>query len=107
MKLPRTRFTVRRLMVAVAIMGSLSYGLRLWILNRTYRLRAESHVARKTEARGREAWAAKMAKSGYLSAPRASVEASKVEYHDNMAIKYDHAARYPWLPVEPDPPEPK
>jgi hypothetical protein len=24
-----------------------------------------------------------------------------------MAAKYERAARYPWLPVEPDPPEPE
>jgi hypothetical protein len=28
-------------------------------------------------------------------------------YHDRMKEKYQCAARYPWLPVEPDPPEPK
>jgi hypothetical protein len=32
----------------------------------------------------------------------------QTEYHVAMARKYRHAARYPWLPVEPDPqmPEP-
>jgi hypothetical protein len=30
-----------------------------------------------------------------------------VEWHDSMARKYEHAARYPWLPVEPDPPAPE
>jgi hypothetical protein len=29
------------------------------------------------------------------------------EWHESMARKYEHAARYPWLPVEPDPPEPE
>jgi hypothetical protein len=105
MNLPR--LTVRWLMLVVAVMGSLSYGLRLWSLNRTFRLQAESHVARKAEARVREAWAAKMAKSGYLSARRVVAEASKAEYHDSLAIKYERAARYPWLPVLPDPPEPE
>ena len=28
-------------------------------------------------------------------------------YHTAMARKYRHAARYPWLPVEPDPPPPE
>jgi hypothetical protein len=27
-------------------------------------------------------------------------------YHEQMAKKYARAASYPWLPVEPDPPEP-
>ena len=31
----------------------------------------------------------------------------KIGYHAAMARKYEHAAGYPWLPVEPDPPEPE
>lgn len=27
-------------------------------------------------------------------------------YHRALKIKYERATRYPWLPVEPDPPEP-
>ncbi|WP_210420100.1 hypothetical protein [Aquisphaera giovannonii] len=30
----------------------------------------------------------------------------RVEYHAAMAYKYRHVARFPWLPIEPDPPEP-
>jgi hypothetical protein len=30
----------------------------------------------------------------------------KMEYHAAMARKYRHVARFPGLPVEPDPPEP-
>ena len=30
----------------------------------------------------------------------------KREYHAAMARKYRYVARFPWLPVEPDPPEP-
>jgi hypothetical protein len=26
-----------------------------------------------------------------------------VKYHDDMRLKYERAARYPWLSVEPDP----
>lgn len=29
------------------------------------------------------------------------------EYHAAMVRKYQYVARFPWLPVEPDPPEPK
>ena len=28
-------------------------------------------------------------------------------YYESMARKYERAARYPWLPVEPDPPMPE
>jgi hypothetical protein len=30
-----------------------------------------------------------------------------IAYHVAMADKYQHAALCPWLPVEPDPPEPR
>lgn len=30
-----------------------------------------------------------------------------IHYHSQLARKYKHAARYPWLPVEPDPPKPE
>ena len=33
--------------------------------------------------------------------------ARRVAYHAAMARKYRHAARHPWLPVGPDPPEPE
>jgi len=31
----------------------------------------------------------------------------KIEYHVLLKRKYGHAAQYPWLAVEPDPPFPK
>ena len=31
----------------------------------------------------------------------------RVEYADQLRLKYEHAARYPWLPVEPDRPQPE
>jgi hypothetical protein len=33
-------------------------------------------------------------------------ERALARYHDDLAAKYDRAALYPWLPIEPDPPEP-
>ena len=34
-------------------------------------------------------------------------ELKAAEWHKPLAEKYRHAARYPWLPVEPDPPPPE
>jgi hypothetical protein len=31
----------------------------------------------------------------------------KVGYHGKLKAKYEEAARCPWLPIEPDPPEPE
>jgi hypothetical protein len=93
MKLPRVRFTVRRLMVAVVIVG-LMLGLGAWMARRSaeFRKRAESHMRTvrvmysigRWKPRGfdRNAWAWRMGE------------------------KYAYAASHPWLPVEPDPPEP-
>ena len=32
---------------------------------------------------------------------------ARFDYHQMMVDKYNWAARYPWLPVAPDPPEPE
>ena len=37
---------------------------------------------------------------------RAYSQDSLKDWHRRMAEKYERAARRPWLPVEPDPPEP-
>lgn len=33
--------------------------------------------------------------------------AKPIAYYTEMTRKYEFAVRYPWLPVAPDPPEPK
>jgi hypothetical protein len=93
MKLPTPRFTVRRLMIAVAI-AALALGLVEWIGCRsaTFRLKAREHERTfKT-----------------LIGPNTMFPVSPAtDHHRLMAEKYRLAARSPWLPVEPDPPEPK
>jgi hypothetical protein len=37
---------------------------------------------------------------------RAARLAAEADYYAEPARKYEQAARYPWLPVEPNPPEP-
>jgi hypothetical protein len=39
--------------------------------------------------------------------PLTTDEAKVATWHEAMARKYREAARYPWLPIEPDPPEPE
>ena|SRR5437870_4357658 len=34
-------------------------------------------------------------------------QARRIAYHESMKKKYERTARYPWLPVPPDPPEPE
>jgi hypothetical protein len=90
MRVPRIRFTVRRMMVAVAIMAVL-LGLFGWMDRRAglFRERRDFH---------RVHWSA--IDEGF------EVEAPPAAYHRAMAEKYRIAAERPWLPVAPDPPEP-
>ena len=30
-----------------------------------------------------------------------------IPFFEAMRLKYEHASRYPWLPVDPDPPRPE
>jgi hypothetical protein len=38
---------------------------------------------------------------------KAADDARRLAHHETMVRKYLHAARYPWLAVAPDPPEPE
>jgi hypothetical protein len=55
-------------------------------------------------------------RTSQLEGLRANLEANRRElddlrrghaYHTSMARRYEYASWHPWLPVEPDPPEPK
>jgi hypothetical protein len=88
------RFTVRRLMFAVAIIGS-ALGITIerrerfrWIAAH-HRAEVPKHMPRiKPFGMEDKQW-------------------RLMEWHELMAHKYEHAARYPWLPVAPDRPEPR
>lgn len=104
MRLPRVRFTVRRMMVAVAILA-LALTAYAGIERRRARLQrlAQFH------------WE-KVAANSVVQADanptiyRASASLRNrqlAHYHVNLAYKYANAARHPLLPVATDPPEPK
>jgi hypothetical protein len=92
MRIPRPRFTVRWLMIATAIIG---VGLGLPLERRAASLRREAarHSGDSTLVSLEEMY-------------NPTTDASR-DHHRAMAEKYYHAARYPWLPVAPDPPEPR
>jgi hypothetical protein len=93
MRLPRVRFTVRRMMVAVAVLSLLiGWGIESGRREGRFRTAARVH------------W---LASFGRAPDGPGQVTEAGLRWHDRMAEKYDRAARYPWLPVEPDPPEPK
>jgi hypothetical protein len=86
MCLPRPRFTVRTLMIAVAIVAvaaAIAVGLR-----------------RRSQRFMRLAYDHEDMSYTRPGDPVAS-------YHDRLSWKYQQAARYPWLSVPPDPPEPE
>jgi hypothetical protein len=90
MRLPRIRLTVRRLMLAVAVVA-----LVIW-LGRIYQLRQmylEKVLDNKVALR-------------QLDSGISCYTEDHTNWHEAMKQKYEHAARHPWLPVEPDPPYP-
>ena len=92
--MPRFRFTVRRLMVAVAIIG-----VALGTL-------AERH------ARFRRLAAYHAARGGGLvnGLPRSDEAIWRLDldaWHARLAEKYQRAANRPWEPLGPDPPRPE
>lgn len=111
MRLPRFRFTLRWLMVAVAI-AAVAFGIDRYVeraieLGWEYQAIADSHVRDE-----------KMFKYQAINSRLSIAHDVKPEYppeyydrkakhYTDLRAKYARAARYPWLPVAPDPPEPK
>jgi hypothetical protein len=97
----RLRFTVRTLVVIVAIIGLAMAVVTMVRRSSEFREIAEEQadseqmsMAYADEGRGKNGDGQRVARGEQMAAYRA------------LRIKYERAARYPWLPVEPDPPEP-
>ena len=111
--MPRARFTIRRMMVAVAIVALLLGGDVLRRKRSGYLARADAEAARELESRAKvkvyegaiETSAAPSVAEGYRH--RVEMYRDEANHHGRLRRKYARAARYPWLPVEPDPPEPE
>ncbi len=102
MKLPRVRFTVRRMMVAVAVVGT-AFGSSVVLWRRAERFRrlaADHGMFRVRVNDGPEC-------SMWFKVDGDTTSPVRDEWRRALAEKYDRAARYPWLPVAPDPPEPE
>jgi hypothetical protein len=97
-------------MVVVAVVAVLIGGaietVRLVRLSRSYSARAASHAAYE------QGWRA-MADEYGADYRLPTHDAQRIflrevtDFHVQLRLKYEHATRYPWLPIEPDPPEPK
>jgi hypothetical protein len=93
----RPWFTVRRLMVAVALLG-IGFGFPVGVA-RTIAMRHErsdQHASAYLEAR-----------EAHRIHPDSVVLGRRVGYHLLMFNKWRISASHPWRPVKPDPPEPK
>jgi hypothetical protein len=102
MKLRRVRFTVRRLIVLVAVVA-VAFGVVGEPLRRRWRF---EKIARYHNA----IFQARAVNEGLPLGPTQISwfpRTPKTYWHMMMLIKYERAARYPWLPVWPDPPEPE
>jgi hypothetical protein len=97
MKLPRVRFTIWSMMAAIVV-----FAVAAALAAQASRLKtiAKFHESRTGEVV--EVWACGPSSSSHRIEPSA-----RAVYHAKMRDKYLGAARRPWLPVTPDPPEPE
>lgn len=121
-RLPRVRFTVRRLMVAVAVaavlMGLVAQGLRRASLlrladyhareARRYRTIVVSSASVAADYRaGRPGLEGDYEAGARLYSDQVRWFGPLADHHEALRGKYERAARRPWLPVEPDLPPPQ
>ena len=109
--MPRVRFTVRGMMVAVAIVG-MACGGELIRRRRNYYLNeADTYAYGERIFRESADEPLEGCRAGQVSREaqaRFKVETlATADHYAALKRKYARAARYPWLPVAPDPPEPE
>jgi hypothetical protein len=113
MRIPR--MTTRRWMVAVAVIGLLvGGGVRLkrrrdyfLSLARSHAQKMPSFTAEGKALRSRFGGTSGMSGEEIVLLSRDFDRMmNRADHHAALRRKYEHAARYPWLPVEPEPPEP-
>jgi hypothetical protein len=97
MRLPR--MTTRRWMIDVVVVAMLVG----WIVG------AEWLRRRRDEFLSRARWHSEIVATWNASWRPAPSGATLrlMAHHGSLASKYRYAVRYPWLPVEPDPPAPE
>lgn len=106
MRLPRVRFTVRGMMVAVAVAALVGYAIRLNRLSSRYEGKARKCALTRHLAVSMECGS--MIVPSWMQDHRIDdLRSRRIAHYDSLAFKYRHAARYPWLPIAPDPPEPE
>jgi hypothetical protein len=99
------KMTTRRWIVAVAVVA-LVLGIVAFVRRRAqFRALADYHAETARRIRSAHVWVTRP--GGAFVHTTALAPRPVIDYHATLAVKYEHAARYPWLPVEPDPPPPE
>ena len=112
MGFPRFRFTIRMMMIAVAFVGVLLGSRQFCRRRNAFQQIAMSHREAADRMRRCINQGFEYSFGGCsvyevpLSEKRRALMARDEKRQLNLAVKYEHAARNPWLPVEPDAPEP-
>jgi hypothetical protein len=104
MRLPRVRFTVRRMMAAVAIAAAL-LGPLVYLKRRSDRFWT-IHLEQAALAQGLRNSLARMNQRERSDGAVWMGPMERSNYHKRLSMKYREAALRPWLPIEPDPPKP-
>ena len=111
MRMPRVRFTVRRLMVTVVIAAfvALQFHAKSSQQKRQHFLGMAGDYSVKESAAMAFNPDSPAARLGYWDTKRGfrQVKHENLDYYRRLRQKYEHAARYPWFLVAPDPPEPE
>jgi hypothetical protein len=108
MRPPRVRFTVRRMMIAVAVFAfSLEVG-RAYRRSGDYweQARLYERLERVALHRARDAEWGRIHLDGYTAQEKQRVVAQSrklAAYSARMRAKYEWATYLPWLPIAPDP----
>ncbi len=106
MRIPRVRFTIRWLMIGIAIAGSV-LGAAVECRRRHDRfLRLAAHHLASVHIVNTACNLSRTQINEYGEDVRQRSNAW-IRWHREMAVKYRRAATRPWLPVEPDTPEPR
>ena len=107
MRVSRLRFTLRRMMIAVAVLALLfGTAAGLWRRHLSFKRQADEYAQKRNEqfAQGYRVLLARWPSDGELKMKDEHYRLK--DYYEELRLKYERAADRPWLPVESDRPPP-